>query len=117
MTSVSQDVLTGSAPRFTDATVAGVRTRYRDQVTVNLAVEYPLPGPFVFLGEFVSTYGAGRLLGPRSNQPPQTIMGIMPALEFIANDDLFLVAGVLIDLWGKNTSYNYTPNFSIFYNF
>jgi hypothetical protein len=102
---------------FTDATVAGVRTHYRDQVTVNLAAEYPLPGPWVFLCEFVSLYDAGRVIGSRSNQPPKAIMSVLPALEFIANDDFYLAAGVLIDLWGKNTPYNYTPNFSIFYNF
>ena len=102
---------------FTDATVAGARTHYRDRVTINLAAEYPLPGSFVFLGELVSGYDAGRLMGPRPNQPPRAVISILPALEFIANDDLSLVAGVLIDLWGKNTPYNYTPNFSIFYNF
>jgi hypothetical protein len=101
----------------TDATVAGVSTHYRDWVTVNLAAEYPLPGPWVFLGELVSAYSAGRILGPRPNQPPKALISIMPALEFIASDDLYLVAGVLIDLWGKNTTYNYTPNFSVFYNF
>jgi hypothetical protein len=102
---------------FTDATVAGVRKHYRDWVTVNLAAEYPLPGPLVFLLEFDSTYDAGRLIGSRPNQPPKALMSILPAMEFIVSDDLSLVAGVLIDLFGKNTRCNYTPNFSIFYNF
>jgi hypothetical protein len=102
---------------FTDATIAGVRAHYRDLVTVNLAAEYPLPGPWVLLCEFVSLYDAGRVIGPRSNLPPKAIISILPALEFIANDDFYLAAGVLIDLWGKNTPYSYTPNFSIYYNF
>ena len=102
---------------FTDATVAGVKKYYRDQVTVNLAAEYPLRKPFVFLIEFDSTYDAGRLIGPRSNQPSTIIMTLLPALECIVNDDWSFVAGVLIDFSGKNTRYNYAPNFSIFFNF
>jgi hypothetical protein len=102
---------------FTDANVAGVRTHYRDRVTVNLAAEYPLAGPWVFLCEFVSAYEAGRLIGSKPNQPPKALMSLLPALEFIVNDDLSLAAGVLIDLFGKNTQCNYTPNFSIFYYF
>lgn len=102
---------------FTDAAVAGVKKYYRDRVTVNLAAEYPLRKPFVFLLEFDSTYDAGRLIGPRSNQPPKIIMSLLPALECIVNDDWSFVAGVLIDFSGKNTRYNYAPNFSIFFNF
>jgi hypothetical protein len=102
---------------FTDATVAGVTKYYRDQVTVNLAAEYPLRQPFVFLIEFDSTYDAGRLIGPRSNQPPKITMSLLPALECIVSKDWSFVAGVLIDLSGKNTRYNYTPNFSMFFNF
>jgi hypothetical protein len=102
----------------TAATVAGARTYYPDSVTLNLALEYPLPVKrLVFLFEFVSGYDAGRLIGRRANQPAVTFISVLPALEFIASKDWSFDIGVLIDLFGKNTGYYYTPNFSVFYNF
>ena len=71
----------------------------------------------VFLLEFISKYDGGRIFGHRANQPAVALMSLLPALEFLAGDDWSFVAGVLVDLCGKNTSYNYTPNFSIFYTF
>ena len=91
---------------------------YRDRLTINLAMEYPLPATrLVFLWELVSYYDAGRLLGPRANQAPQALVSTLPGLEFMASQDWAFVAGVLIDLFGKNTSCNLTPNFSVFYYF
>jgi hypothetical protein len=103
---------------YTAATVNGERRYYPDRVSLNLAAEYPLPWKrWVLLLEFVSYGDGGRLLGHRANQPPESLMSTLPALEFIASDDWSFVAGVTIDLFGKNTSFNYTPNFSIFYYF
>jgi hypothetical protein len=102
----------------TGATVAGNRLYYPDQVGVNLAMEYPLPGTrLVLLWELVSYFDAGRLLGPRANQSPQALMSTLPGLEFMVNKDFACVAGVLIDLMGKNTTCAVTPNFSVFYYF
>jgi hypothetical protein len=102
----------------TAATVNGVRTYYPDSVTLNLAMEYPLKEKqLVFLLELVSSYDAGRLIGPRANQAAVTLVSVLPALEFIASKDWSFDLGVLIDLFGKNTGYHYTPNFSVFYNF
>jgi hypothetical protein len=102
----------------TGATVAGSRNYSPDRVTVNLAVEWPLvPHRLIFLWEMVSYFDAGRLLGPRSNQAPQALVSTLPGLEFMASQDWAFVAGVQIGLFGKNTSCNLTPNFSVFYYF
>jgi hypothetical protein len=102
----------------TGATVAGSRTYYPDQVRVNLAMEYPLPGTrFVLLWELVSNFDAGRLIGPRANQSPQALVSTLPGLEFMVNKDFACVAGVLVDLAGKNTTCAVSPNFSVFYYF
>ena len=87
---------------YTGATVAGSRHYYPDLVTVNLAVEWPLvQNRLIFLWELVSYYDAGRLLGPRANQAPQALVSTLPGLEFMASQDWAFVAGVLIDLFGK----------------
>ncbi len=101
----------------TGATVAGARKYYPDRVILDLALEYPLRKPFVFLCEFVSFYDGGRLVGHRANQSPQALMSLLPALEILVSDDWSFAAGVLVDLFGKNTGFTYTPNFSIFYTF
>jgi hypothetical protein len=100
----------------TDATVARQQRYYRDQVILNLAAEYPLSQRLVLLLEYVSFYDGGRLLGPRANQPPGARMSLLPALEFIINDDLSCAGGVVLDLVGKNASYNYTPVLAVFVN-
>jgi hypothetical protein len=100
------------------ATVDKTRNYSPDRVSLNLAMEYPLiRNRWIFLCEFVSFYDAGRLIGHSANQSPVTLISILPALEFIATDAWSFDAGVLLDLLGKNTSYNITPNFSVFYSF
>jgi hypothetical protein len=103
---------------YTGATVAGNRNYYPDRVSVNLAMEWPLvKDRWVFLWELVSYFDAGRLIGLRANQSPQVLVSTLPGLEFLATPDCSFVAGLLLDLCGKNTSYNFTPNLSVFYNF
>jgi hypothetical protein len=102
----------------TDTTIAGRRTFYPDKVTLNLAMEYPIVRRrWIFLFEFVSSYDGGRLIGHKANVPPQSLMSIFPGLEFLPGGNFSFDAGVLIDLFGKNERYNYTPNFSILYTF
>jgi hypothetical protein len=103
---------------YTAATVAGDRLYYPDRVTVNLALEWPLlKDRWVFLWEVVSYYDAGRLCGHAANAAPQALLSTQVGLEFLASHDFSFVPGVLIDLMGKNTSYNFTPNLSVFYYF
>jgi hypothetical protein len=103
---------------YTGAPAAAKRQYYPDRITVNLALEWPLiTDRLVFLWELVSYYDAGRLIGPRANQAPEALISTLPALEFLPTKDWAFDVGVLIDLLGKNTSYNFTPTVSLFYNF
>lgn len=103
---------------YTAATLAGNRLYYPDRLTVNLALEWPLiKDRWVFLWELVSYYDAGRLCGHVANTAPQALISTQIGLEFLATDDFSLVPGILIDLMGKNTSYNFTPNLTVFYYF
>jgi hypothetical protein len=102
----------------TAATVAGNRLYYPDRVTVNLALEWPLiKDRWNFLWELVSSYDGGRIFGPAANTAPQALISTQIGLEFLATDDFSLVPGIFIDLLGKNTTYNFTPNLSVFYYF
>lgn len=60
---------------------------------------------------------AGRLIGHRFNQPVATLVSTLAGLEFIASSKWAFALGVQVDLLGKNTTYNFTPNFSVFYTF
>jgi hypothetical protein len=103
---------------YTAANVGGKRLYYPDRVTVNLALEWPLVrGRWVFLWELVSYCDAGRLCGHVANTAPQALISTQIGLEFLATHDFSLVPGVFIDLLGKNISYNFTPNLSVFYYF
>ena len=103
---------------YTGATVVGERLYYRDRATANLALELPLvKDRWVFLWELVSYYDAGRLLGHQANYVPRALIGTLLGIEFLATKDLSFAPGILIDFLGKNTSFSYTPNFSVFYNF
>ena len=44
-------------------------------------------------------------------------MSILPAVEILATADWSFAVGIQVDLIGKNTGFDYTPNFSIFYSF
>jgi hypothetical protein len=101
----------------TDATVAGQRLHYRDKVTLDLAMEYPLSRRWIFLLEYVSFYDGGRLLGPRADQPPRALLSVLPGLELIVSDVLSFTAGVQVDLFGRNVNCNYTPMLAAFINF
>lgn len=93
----------------------GVRTRGQDYITLNLAAEYPIggQGPWVALLEFVSYYDVGGLIGPKSSNPPATLLSVLPGLEYVVNQRLAMALGVLVDVAGKNTNYQYTPIFSV----
>jgi hypothetical protein len=91
--------------------------RSREYLTVNLAAELPLSGKFVFLFEVYSNWTWQNLNTIQGYQTPQTVIGILPAIEFLATDKLALAAGAAIDLWGKNGVQKYTPMITAFYTF
>ena len=50
-------------------------------------------------------------------QTPQTVIGVLPAIEFLATEKLSLAAGASFDLAGKNGVQKYTPMITVLYNF
>ena len=91
--------------------------RSRDYVTFNLAAEYPIPNSkFVILCEMYSNWTWANLTQPGTNLPlaqgyqtPQTVIGILPGIEFLATEKLSMSAGASFDLAGKNGVKKYTP--------
>ena len=90
----------------------------REFVTFNLATELPLTSKFVALLEMYSTWTWSNLITtPQGYQTPQTLLGILPGIEFLATEKLSLAAGASIDLAGKNGVKKYTPLLTMSYAF
>lgn len=91
--------------------------RSREYVTFNLAAEVPLVWKFVGLLEMYSNWTWNNLHTIQGYQTPQTVIGLLPALEFIATDKLALAAGCSFDLAGKNGVQKFTPMVTALYTF
>ncbi len=91
--------------------------RSREYVTFNLAAELPLGKRFVALLEMYSNWTWNNLYTPQGYQTPQTVLGVLPAIEFLATDKLSLTAGASLDLVGKNGVKKYTPMLMATYAF
>jgi hypothetical protein len=98
--------------------------RSREYLTVNLATELPLSKQWVLLFEVYSNWCWQNLSQPGTNvnliqgyQTPQTVIGVLPAIEFLATDKLALAAGASFDLAGKNGVQKFTPMITAFYTF
>ncbi len=94
--------------------------RSREYITFNLAAEYPVNRKFVLLLEMYSTWTWQNLLpfqATQGYQTPETILGLMPGIEFLATDKLSLVAGASLDIMGKNNPKKFTPMLMATYNF
>ena len=99
--------------------------RSRDYVTFNLAGEYPIPNSkFVLLLEMYSNWTWSNLTQPGTNanlaqgyQTPQTVIGVLPGIEFLATEKLSMSAGASFDLAGKNGVKKYTPMLYMSYAF
>jgi hypothetical protein len=104
-----------------DGWVNGARVIYPDQITLNLAMEVPFKkspdNRWAFLLEMLSSWDAGRMFGPRSNQAPLAIVNVLPAVEFLPCKWFTLAAGVQVPLIGKNTNFTYAPTLALFFNF
>jgi hypothetical protein len=101
----------------TTATVGGVPIHDRDLVTLNLAAEWVLTNQWALLLEFYSNWQAGNIIGPKSQQPAQALLGMVWGLEYNWNDKWSFAGGLALDLAGKNSVYNYTPIVTCKYNF
>ncbi len=98
--------------------------RSREYLTVNLAAELPLSSKWVLLCEIYSNWTWSNLTQPGTNinliqgyQTPQTVVGVLPGIEFLATEKLSLAAGASFDLWGKNGVQKITPMVTAFYTF
>ncbi len=88
-----------------------------DFVTVNVAAEYPMTGKWVALLELTSSWGGGRLFGPKTNVPQESLLSIVPGIEYMATDKFSLALGLSVDLVGRNTDNTITPLLSMVYAF
>jgi hypothetical protein len=91
--------------------------RSRSYVTFNLAAELPLNKKFVALCEMYSNWTWTTITTPQGYQTPQTVLGVLPGIEFLATDKLSFSAGASFDLLGRNGVRKYTPMLTAFYNF
>ena len=80
-----------------------------DFVTVNLAAEYPITKKWVALLELTSSWGGGRLFGPKTNLPQESLVSVIPGIEYMATDKFSVALGLNIDLVGKNIDAAITP--------
>jgi hypothetical protein len=101
----------------TSVTDDGGKAYPGDFVTVNLAAEYPIIGKWVTLLELTSSRGGGRLFGPKTNLPQESLVSIIPGIEYMATDEFSVALGLNIDLVGKNTEAAITPLLSMIYAF
>ena len=91
--------------------------RSREYVTFNLAAELPLSKRWVALLEMYSNWTWSNLSTPQGYQTPQTVIGLLPGIEFLATDKLSLAAGASFDLAGKNGVQKITPMLTALYAF
>ncbi len=94
-----------------------INVRSREYLTANLAMELPLASKWVALFEVYSNWTWQNLPTVQGYQTPQTVIGVLPGIEFLATDKLSLAAGASLDLWGKNGVQKYTPMITAFYTF
>ena len=88
-----------------------------DFVTVNLAAEYPITQKWVALLELTSYWGGGRLFGPTTNVPRESLVSVVPGIEYMATDKFSVALGLNIDIAGKNADAAISPLLSMVYAF
>ncbi|MGA9459796.1 MAG: transporter, partial [Desulfobaccales bacterium] len=92
--------------------------RNRENVTFNLAAEYPVNKQWVLLLEMFSTW-AWSNPGTESLgfQSPTTLLGFLPGIEYLLNEKWNFEAGCGVDAIGKFGSQYITPTVTVTYNF
>ncbi len=92
--------------------------RNRENVTFNLAAEYPLSKKWILLLEMYSTWTWSNP-GTESIafQSPTTVVGFLPGMEFFASEKVAFSAGCAFDTFGKFGGHKVTPAFTMYYNF
>ena len=92
--------------------------RNRENVTFNLAAEYPINKQWILLLEMYSTWTWSNPV-PESIgfQSPTTVLGFLPGIEYFATEKIALSAGCAFDTFGKFGGHKVTPALTAYYNF
>lgn len=89
----------------------------RDQIQFNLAVEIPLRwagGPWVVLLEMNSFWEVEPIFSPGPERNPSAKVTTLIGIEYILSPEWRFALGCSFDLFGKNTTKNFTPTFTIY---
>ena len=89
----------------------------RDQIKFNLACEIPLRwegGPWVLLFEMTSFWEVGPIFSPGPEGNPSHKITTWAAMEYILSPEWRFALGCSFDVFGRNTSKNFTPTFTIY---
>jgi hypothetical protein len=92
--------------------------RNRENVTFNLAAEYPLNQQWIILLEMYSNWNWSNP-GTESIgfQSPTTVLGFLPGIEYFYSEKWAFSAGCAFDTIGKLAAPKFTPAFTVYYNF
>ena len=92
--------------------------RNRENVTFNLAAEYPLNKQWILLLEMYSTWfwenPGTETLGFQS---PTPVLGFLPGVEYVYSEKWSFSAGCAFDALGKFGTQYITPMATVYYNF
>ncbi len=93
--------------------------RNHEWITFNLATELPITkdNKWILLMEMYSNWTWSNIYTPLGFQSPTTVLGLQPAIEFVATDKLSLAAGCAFDLVGKFGGQKITPILTALYTF
>jgi len=93
--------------------------RNHDWVTFNLAAEYPFTRDkrWIFLMEMYSNWTWSNIYTTQGFQSPTTLLGLQPAIEFVATEKMSLALGAAFDLVGKFGGQKITPVATVLYSF
>ncbi len=92
--------------------------RSRENVTFNLAAEYPVNKQWILLLEMYSTWTwSNPTTESIGFQSPTTVVGFLPAIEFVATQKWAFTAGAAFDTFGKFGGHKVTPAVTAYYSF
>lgn len=92
--------------------------RALENVTFNLAAEYPLSKKWTLLLEMYSTWTWDTILTPVGFQTPSTLLGFLPGIEYRFSEKWSFSGGCAFDTFGKfPTSRTIVPTFAVFHKF
>ncbi len=92
--------------------------RNRENVTFNLAAEYPINKQWILLLEMYSTWTwSNPTTESLGFQSPTTVVGFLPGIEFVATEKIALSAGCAFDTFGKFGGKKMTPALTAYYSF